>query len=136
MKPEESIFFRLAKANQMSGRFWKKQLAPYKLTAAQGLVLTFLYVRDGLTPAELGKRVRLDSATMTGVLTRLEKAGLAERRQDREDRRSVRVHLTVDGRRTGRGVAAALDTAHTTFMSPFSPDEAGQLAALLKKFET
>ena len=135
MKPEESIFFRLAKANQTSGRFWKNQLAPFKLTAAQGTVLAFLDVENGLTPAELGKRVRLDSATMTGVLARLEKAGLAERRQDREDRRSVRVHLTPEGRHTGRRVAAVLERAHATFTSPLSPDEAGQLAALLKKLE-
>lgn len=135
MKPEESIFFRLAKANQVAGRFWKKQLAPFKLTAVQGLVLTFLHVQDGLTPAELGKRIRLDSATMTGVLTRLENSGLTERRKDREDRRSVHVHLTLIGQRTGRQVAAALTAAHDNFMSPFSPEETGQLAALLQKFE-
>ena len=136
MKPEDCIFFRLAKANQMAGRFWKKQLAPLKLTAVQGLVLAFLNEQDGLTPAELGKRVRLDSATMTGVLARLEKSGLAERRKDREDRRSVRIRLTAQGRRMGRRVAATLSAAHDTFMAPFSPEEANQLGALLQRFGT
>ncbi|MBL0716286.1 MAG: MarR family transcriptional regulator, partial [Desulfosarcina sp.] len=82
MKPEESIFFRLAKANQMAGRFWKTRLAPFKLTAVQGMVIVFLHEEDSLTATELGKRIRLDSATMTGVLARLEKAGLAQRRKD------------------------------------------------------
>ncbi len=136
MKPDDCIFFRLAKANQTAGRFWKKQLTPFKLTAVQGLVLAFLNAQDGLTPAQLGKRVRLDSATMTGVLTRLEKLGLVTRCQDREDRRSVRIHLTAQGRQTGRRVASTLAVAHDTFMAPFSPEEADLLGALLQRIET
>ena len=135
MKPQDCIFFRLAKAKQSASRFWKKQLAAFKLTALQGLVLAFLNEQDGLTPADLGKRVRLDSATITGVLTRLEKSGLAERLKDREDRRSVRIHLTPEGRGLGGQVAEALSTAHTTFMNPLSPDESGQLYKLLQKFD-
>ena len=133
MKPEDSIFFRLAKANQAAGRYWKHQLAPFKLTPVQGLVLAFLHEGDDLTPAQIGQRVRLDSATMTGVLTRLEKSGLSKRIQDREDRRSVRVRLTARGRRTGRQVAAILSDAHNTFTAPFSPAEAERLGALLQK---
>ena len=135
MKPQDCIFFRLAKANQKAGRFWKKQLSAYKLTVLQGLVLAFLNEQDGLTPADLGKRIRLDSATMTGVLNRLEKSGLSERLKDREDRRSVRIHLTSAGRQLGGRVAAALSVAHDTFVAPLSPDEAGQLYKLLQKLD-
>ncbi len=135
MKPEDCIFFRLAKANQTAGRHLKAQLASFRLTAVQGLVLVFLNEQDALTPAQLGKRIRLDSATLTGVLTRLEKSGLAERRKDRTDRRCVRIHLTAHGRCTGSRVAATLADAHQSFMAPFSPAEARQLLALLQRFE-
>jgi DNA-binding MarR family transcriptional regulator len=133
MHPDENIFFRLAKANQSAGRFWKKQLQPLKLTAVQGLVLVFLQTEDGLTSSELGKRVRLDSATLTGVLARLEKSGLAERRQDRQDRRAVRVHLTADGRRTGRQVAMLVARSHAAFLSSLPPEEVHHLLDLLQK---
>ncbi len=136
MKPEDCIFFRLAKANQTAGRFWKKRLAPFRLTALQGLVLAFLFEQDGRTPAQLGKHLRLDSATMTGVLTRLEKSGFAERRKDRADRRSVRICLTAEGRRTGSRVAATLSEAHKAFMTSFSTAEAHQLSTLLQRFES
>lgn len=135
MEPQDCIFFRLAKAHQKAGRFWKKQLSAFKLTALQGLVLVFLNERDGLTPADLGKRIRLDSATMTGVLTRLEKSGLTERLKDLEDRRSVRIHLTPAGRQLGGRVAFALSAAHDTFVAPLSTDEAGQLYKLLQKLD-
>ena len=136
MQPEESIFFRLAKANQQAGRFWKKQLAPLNLTPVQGLVLCFLHREDGLSPAALGKRVQLDSATLTGVITRLEKSGLAMRRKDREDRRSVRVRLTAEGQRLSRRVSDLLAAAHHAYMAAFSPEETAQLLTLLKKVET
>ena len=135
MKPEDCIFFRLAKANQTAGRHLKAQLTSFRLTAVQGLVLAFLNEQDALTPAQLGKRIRLDSATLTGVLTRLQKSGLAERRKDRTDRRSVRIHLTAHGRRTGSRVAATLADAHQSFMAPFSTTEARRLHALLQRFE-
>jgi DNA-binding MarR family transcriptional regulator len=131
MNPEETIFFRLAKANQSASRFWKKQLSPYKLTAVQGLVLVFLYVQDGLTSAALGQRMRLDSATLAGVLTRLEKSGLAARCPDTEDRRAVRVHLTASGRDVGRRVAATMQTAHARFLASLNGEGASRLMALL-----
>jgi DNA-binding MarR family transcriptional regulator len=133
MNPEANIFFRLAKANQTASRFWKRQLQPFKLTAVQGLVLAFLQVEDGITSAELGRRVRLDSATLTGVLARLEKSDLTERRQDRQDRRSVRVHLSAAGRRTARQVATVLTRSHAAFMSSLGPKQTERLLYLLQK---
>jgi DNA-binding MarR family transcriptional regulator len=46
------------------------------------------------TPTELARRTRTHVATMTGILTRLERDGWIERRRVGTDRRSVEIHAT------------------------------------------
>jgi DNA-binding MarR family transcriptional regulator len=55
--------------------------------------LTLLQQRGSLTPGELAKATGLGSGTVTGVIDRLERAGLARRDRDPSDRRKVLVSL-------------------------------------------
>ena len=68
------------------------------VTAVQAMVLLFLHDEDEITSAELGGRTHLDSATLAGVLDRLQEAGLVERRRHPVDGRSIEVCLTAQGR--------------------------------------
>jgi len=47
----------------------------------------------------LARAVHLSQPTVSGILTRLEKAGLVERRRPEGDRRSVVIRVTDEGRR-------------------------------------
>jgi len=68
-----------------------------RAAAATGLndsdldVLDVLARYGALSPTALAQRLGIHPATMTGVLTRLEKAGWVVRRRDVTDRRSVQV---------------------------------------------
>ena len=84
-KIDDCIFFQLAKANQAGSKFWSNCVSKYNLTAVQGMVMNFLGQKDGITASELGKRTGLDSATLTGILDRLETAGLIERKRHPHD---------------------------------------------------
>src|SRR5690348_8011705 len=95
---EECISFLLGKAYQQVTQDAKQRLAPYGVTPIQYAVLKLLWGEDGQSGAALGERLRLDSATMTGVLDRLAKAGLVERRPDLRDRRINHVRLTARAR--------------------------------------
>lgn len=57
-------------------------------------VLDELNQEGAQTPTELANRTRTHLATMTGILSRLERDGWIERRPDEADRRSVRIHAT------------------------------------------
>ncbi|TCP47310.1 DNA-binding MarR family transcriptional regulator [Tamaricihabitans halophyticus] len=57
-------------------------------------VFEVLHREGPQTPTALARRTNTHLATMTGVLTRLEKEGWIERRPDGNDRRSIRVHAT------------------------------------------
>ncbi len=73
---------------------------PYGLTAAQYNVLNVLAASaDGLSQRELGDILVVDRSNVTGLLDRLEKAGLVKRTDHPSDRRVYRVSLTASGRK-------------------------------------
>ena len=61
--------------------------------------LRSLWEADGLSQAELGRRIELNPAAVVAVVNALEEAGLVERRRTREDRRVYHVFLTATGRK-------------------------------------
>jgi len=68
------------------------------LYRGQSRVLGALWEQEGLTHTELAHLLRVQPATVTKMLQRMEKAGFVERRHDLEDRRVSRVYLTAAGR--------------------------------------
>jgi DNA-binding MarR family transcriptional regulator len=60
-----------------------------------GLVLFALYEQDGRTIKEIAARSQLACSTLSGLLARMEKAGLIQRSRDDQDARLVRVRLTA-----------------------------------------
>lgn len=78
------------------------RFSAYGLGEGQPKLIRHLGMEDGLSQAELGRRCHLEPATVTVTLTRMEKAGLVERRPDPEDMRVTRVWLTETGREMHR----------------------------------
>ena len=72
-------------------------------------MLKVLWDRDGQSGAELGARLLLDSATITGVVDRLEAAEMVERRGDGRDRRVHRLFLTDRARALQQPLEDAMD---------------------------
>ncbi|MCK5312492.1 MAG: MarR family transcriptional regulator [Desulfobacteraceae bacterium] len=60
-------------------------------------VLLSLWNEDGLKAIELGKKAGLEPSTMTGLIDRMERDGLAMRKPDPNDRRAHRIYLTQKG---------------------------------------
>jgi DNA-binding MarR family transcriptional regulator len=133
MKAEDCIFFQLTKASQAGTRFWAQKVAELQLTAVQGMVIRFLYDEDRIASSDLGKRINIDSATLTGILDRLEAGGFIERRQNADDRRCIQIHLTGKGRMTGEKVAQLMDEANVEFLRGYNECEVVALRSLLNK---
>jgi MarR family transcriptional regulator, organic hydroperoxide resistance regulator len=64
------------------------------LPAQQVALLRELSFLDGQPLKELSQRLGLAHSTVSGIVDRLEKKDLVERRPDPEDRRFTRIHLT------------------------------------------
>jgi MarR family transcriptional regulator, organic hydroperoxide resistance regulator len=133
VRTEECIFFQLAKADQSGAHYWQGKVAPLGLTAVQAMVLNTLSDDDGAPAGRLGERVQLTSATLTGIIDRLENLGFAERRASKKDRRAVLVCLTDKGRQVVGEIKPLLAGANRDFLAGLSSKEQKQLRGLLQK---
>jgi DNA-binding MarR family transcriptional regulator len=96
---DQQLCFPLYAASRAMTRAYADLLAPVALTYPQYLVLLALWEAEGpLSVGELGRRLQLDSGTLTPLLKRLEAAGRLVRRRDEGDERRVLVELTESGR--------------------------------------
>jgi DNA-binding MarR family transcriptional regulator len=82
---------------------------------------------------ELARRLGLATSTVTRLVDRLETAGLAERRSERPDRRSVLVGLSTPGREALQAVRRRLRAFLRGLMAGLAPHEQGELLRLLSK---
>ena len=75
-----------------------KMLKEYNFTLPQLVVLQVLYqTKTPKNMSELAEATMQVSATITGIIDRLEERGLVERQTDLEDKRSLKVVLTKIG---------------------------------------
>jgi len=132
-KIEDCIFFQLAKASQAGTRFWTNHVSNLNITSAQAMVLNFLGQEDGVTSRDIGSRTMLDSATLTGILDRLESAGLIQRKQHPEDRRAICICLTDSGRKITKKLYRMAIHANKAFMTDLNQEEQQTLRGLLGK---
>lgn len=95
---DDSLGWMLNNAARLVQRRFSAKLAPHGVTPPQWGVLVALWEQDGLPLSELAKRSYFDGPTMTGIVDRLESAGLVTRRRDSQDRRVISVYLTDAGR--------------------------------------
>jgi DNA-binding MarR family transcriptional regulator len=78
-------------------RTYAPLLKPYGLTYAQYLALLVLWEGDDIPVGEVGRRLHLDSGTVTPLLKRLAALGYVTRRRSAADEREVRIALTPQG---------------------------------------
>jgi len=92
------LCFPLYAATRAVTRAYTDLLDEAGLTYPQYLAMLALWeATEPLTVGELGKRLRLDSGTLTPLLKRLEAAGHVVRRRGTDDERRVHVEVTPQG---------------------------------------
>jgi len=133
VKADNCIFFQLAKASQTGIKFMSQKISGLNITPVQAMVIGFLVEEDQIMAGELGKKVELDSATLTGILDRLETAQLIERKGNPDDRRSVKIYLTKLGKGTGLEAKKLIEEANKEFLADFTENEKRELRGLISK---
>jgi DNA-binding MarR family transcriptional regulator len=134
MSYADCIVFLLAKAYQKSQNDLKLRLKPYGLTSVQALILEVLMEEDGLTAGDIGRRLVLDNATVSGVLDRLAEGGWIEKQVDSNDKRILRIYLAPKTKTKSAELIRRRDLANTSILSGFSTEEKIILKRLLRDF--
>ena len=133
---KDCLCFLVGKVSRKMSRITRDRLAPYGLTPTQFFLLTALYEEDGLLISALARKVALDRATLTGLLDRLERDGLTERRADPEDRRAIRVHLTAKAEELREALTGLYHDNNGMFLSLLSREEKEVFERVVNKLET
>lgn len=131
LRLEHQLCFPLYAAARKVVSLYTPLLKPLGITYTQYIVFMVLWEQDGISVGELGKKLHLDSGTLTPLLKKMEDAGFLTRIRGREDERVVTVSLTLQGRAL-RAAAGDIPRKMGECIS-LSPEEARSLYALLYK---
>ncbi len=96
---ENQICFPLYACSRAVTSLYRPILEELGITYPQYLVLLILWKEDGCSVKEIGKKLYLDSGTLTPLLKRLEESELVQRKRSTEDERSVQIFLTSKGKK-------------------------------------
>jgi MarR family transcriptional regulator, organic hydroperoxide resistance regulator len=95
--PAIGIGMLLREADMGFNRYLRQELADHEVTFGQFQHLRNLWVENGLTQAELSRRVGIEMASSTAILDSLEAEALITRVRNATDRRKINVFLTPAG---------------------------------------
>ncbi|WP_339870038.1 MarR family transcriptional regulator [uncultured Algoriphagus sp.] len=98
MLPIHQLSLSLYSSSRLLIQFIQSGLNELNLTYPQFLVLSVLWEEDGLKVNEIGKRLYLDSGTLTPLLKKLEAMNYVRRQRGEADERTVHVELTYPGK--------------------------------------
>src|SRR5690606_29535409 len=96
-------------------------------------LLWLIGANPGVSQAALGATLGMDSATMVGVIDRLEKDGRVIRKQSTADRRRRELYLTPAGARDLRKIKMAVARHDQRFKARFAAPELAALMDGLRK---
>lgn len=94
---ENQVCFALAVASRSVNAVYRPLLEPLGLTHPQYLVMLALWERSPRSVRELGDELRLDPATLSPLLKRLETLGYVARRRSASDERVLEITTTEAG---------------------------------------
>ena len=96
-------------------------------------LLFALHKDDGQSQKELSKKLGIQPATITMMVKRMTKAGLIERRQDKEDQRVSRVYLTDEGKKARERAAIIVKQVEEDCFNGLSEEEKEDLKRIFIK---
>lgn len=97
LKLENQLCFSLYALSREVIKMYKPLLDPFDLTYTQYVTMLVMWEEKEITFKELGKKLYLDSGTLTPVLKKLESKGLIIKYRNKDDDRVVTIELTTKG---------------------------------------
>ncbi|MEF9951062.1 MAG: MarR family transcriptional regulator [Clostridium sp.] len=98
LKLDNQLCFSLYALSREVIKLYKPLLDSYGLTYTQYVAMLVMWEDEKILFKELGKRLHLDSGTLTPVVKKLESMDLVTKYRNKDDDRVVTVELTEKGR--------------------------------------
>ncbi|MDY2883270.1 MAG: MarR family transcriptional regulator [Romboutsia timonensis] len=98
IKLDNQLCFSLYAVSREIIKLYKPLLDKHNLTYTQYIAMLVMWEEEKILFKELGKKLHLDSGTLTPVVKKLESMDLVTKYRNKEDDRLVTVELTEKGR--------------------------------------
>ncbi|MFN7408121.1 MAG: MarR family winged helix-turn-helix transcriptional regulator [Cyclobacteriaceae bacterium] len=99
MKKEETVDYHIKTAWHAIARMYNQQALKFDGTMSIGYALLNISSEEGTAAMKIGPLMGLEPRSLTRLLKSMEEKGLIYRQVDKNDKRSVRVLLTREGRK-------------------------------------
>ncbi|MBW1942792.1 MAG: MarR family transcriptional regulator [Deltaproteobacteria bacterium] len=92
------IIFAVRRMLQAKELYTKELNKKYQVSSSQLNCILALDENGPLPPSQIARHIMVNSSTVTGIIDRLEKKGLVERKRISYDRRIITIELTEAGK--------------------------------------
>lgn len=134
--PVDCTYYLVSRVTLLMTTRFKRRLAEagYKQVKPAYLwALLSLWRTDGLRVVELARNASLETSTMTGLLDRMERDGLVVRTPDADDRRTLRIYLTHEGRKLQKPVNELAQATLEEFLMGIPEEEVSLVNDVLRR---
>lgn len=98
MKREETVDYHIKSAWHAISRMYNQQAVEEGFTTAIGFVLININSKEGTPATKIAPMIGLETRSLTRMLKTMEEKGLIYKEADPNDKRSVRIFLTEEGK--------------------------------------
>lgn len=132
------LFRALLRAGMAVGGEVRPLFHEHGITPPQWDVLQALAAAgpDGMMLSDLSQRLLVTCGNITGLVDRLEEAGLVERTDDPQDRRVVRARLTPQGREVHGEMRPEYRKRVAALLGNWDPERQEELTTTLERLAT
>jgi homoprotocatechuate degradation regulator HpaR len=102
------------------------------LTEQQWRIVRALLERGALEPRQIGQICCLSSASLVGILARMDDMGLVSRERPGHDQRRVMVSVSAKGRKLAAQLAPQIEATYRAMEEEMGPELTQQLYAVLQ----
>lgn len=130
-KPRQSLTLTLLQAREAAMGFFRPSLNQHGLTEQQWRVIRILSQQGELEINRLAELACILKPSMTGVLVRMEAAGMVERRKVEQDQRRVLVRLAEKGEACFSDMSEDMEANYLRLQEQLGEDKLQTLLSLL-----
>ncbi|TFF13592.1 homoprotocatechuate degradation operon regulator HpaR [Pseudomonas sp. BCA14] len=131
-KPRQSLTLTLLQAREAAMSFFRPSLNEHGLTEQQWRIIRILEQYGELEIYQLAELACILKPSMTGVLVRMEAAGMVHRRKAEQDQRRVLVTLADKGRASFESMSHCMEANYQRLQDQLGEEKFDALLGLLE----
>jgi DNA-binding MarR family transcriptional regulator len=130
----KEMCYKLNKSSMLYKRLMSKHLERLNITYSQLMVLRVINNEPGITAKEILLQMDTDKATLSGVLSRLERDSYIERVKNDQDRRIQNIYVSSGSEKLCNEVSIIEKACISDLIKGISSEEAESFLNILDKF--